>query len=420
MSALWLYRLLTQVGAPLIDGLLKRRLAQGKEDENRLPERRGLSEIARPEGTLIWIHAASVGESQSSLALIAALLKGRPHIHILQTTGTLTSAKLMSERLPSQCFHQFAPLDRMPWVCRFLDHWRPDMALWMESELWPNLVEETARRNIPAVLINARMSMRTFRRWKIFKGTARNLLGKFSLCLAQTEEQAECLRALGAPCVKYLGNLKFSAAPLPCDPSELERLQAAVGGRPVWLASSTHPGEEDLAATVHIGLKRTMPDLLTIIVPRHPSRGQEIAEDLRTRGLRVTRRSDGSLPDGEIYIADTLGELGLFYRLSGIAYIGGSMGSHGGHNPLEAAQLDCAIVYGPDMGNFKSVARDLAHAGGAIQIDSGQGLEASIASLLNDPARRECLALAAGRVASENADTVVRVHDEVSRLLNGG
>lgn len=420
MSPLWLYRFFTDAGGPLVEALLRRRLAQGKEDAARIAERRGIASRTRPEGKLIWLHAASVGESQSSLALIAKLLESEPNSHVLQTTGTLTSARLMQERLPEGSFHQFAPVDRRPWVRQFLEHWQPDLAIWMESELWPNLVQETARRQIPSVLVNARMSQRSFGRWKQFSGTAKQLLGTFSLCLAQTEEQADYLRRLGAGPVKYLGNLKFSAAALPADPAALSELEGKVDGRPVWLASSTHPGEEALAADVHKILSATWPDLLTVIVPRHPARGPDVAKIVKDKGLSVSLRSAGGDLSSEVYVADTLGELGLFYRLSKIAFIGGSMASHGGHNPLEAAQLDCAVVLGPDMGNFATVARELLDAGGARQTADRQQVAEAVTRLLHDRTGRDEQAVAAARVASENADAVVRIHAEIADLMNGG
>ncbi len=418
MSPLWLYRTMTSVGAPFIEALLRRRLSDGKEDPDRLSERKGVASVPRPNGKLIWLHAASVGESQSSLALIAKLLAERPDLHVLQTTGTLTSARLMQDRLPERSFHQFAPIDRLPWVRRFLDHWQPDMALWMESELWPNLVLEARHRNIPSVLVNARMSNRSFRRWHRFSGTACKLLQSFSLCLTQTEEQASYLRQLGADPVMYLGNLKFSATPLPVESTALDTLAAAVAGRPVWLAASTHVGEEEIAATVHSRLTETWPDLLTVIVPRHPARGGQIAQELRARGFTVTQRSCDGNSLADIYIGDTLGELGLFYRLSKIAFIGGSMAHHGGHNPLEAAQLDCAVVLGPDMGNFATVARELLEAKGALQASTTDEIVESVSALLHNGTERDRMAGAAADVAIRNADAVERIHDEISRLMD--
>ena len=418
MSPVWLYRDITYAGAPFIKALLQRRLSAGKEDLDRFAERKGIASVPRPDGKLISLHAASVGESQSSLALIEKLLSEQPDLHVLQTTGTLTSARLMQDRLPERSFHQFAPIDRLPWVRRFLDHWQPDMALWMESELWPNLVLEARHRKIPSVLVNARMSNRSFRRWRQFSRTARHLLQSFSLSLAQTEEQASFLRQLGADPVMYLGNLKFSARPLPVEETAWNTLAAAVAGRPVWLAASTHPGEEEIAATVHARLTENWPNLLTIIVPRHPTRGGQIALDLRTRGFSVTQRSCDGNSLADIYIGDTLGELGLFYRLSKITFIGGSMAHHGGHNPLEAAQLDCAMVLGPDTGNFAAVTRELLEANGARQASTTDEIGDSVSALMHNGTERDLMAAAAADIAIRNADAVERIHDEISRLMD--
>jgi len=325
----------------------------------------------------------------------------------------------MLDRLPARSFHQFAPIDHLPWVKRFLDHWRPDFALWMESELWPNLVLETDRRNIPSVLVNARMSERSYRRWQRFPGSARRLLQAFSLSMTQTEEQTRYLKRLGADPVKYLGNLKFSAAPLPIDEIDLQKLAIEIAGRPIWLAASTHPGEEEVAVVVHKRLALEWPDILTLIVPRHPARGKEVAEQIRARGLSVSRRSLGEEVSGDIYLGDTLGELGLFYRLAEVAFIGGSMTGHGGHNPLEAAQLDCAIILGPDMENFATVTRKLIDANGAIQVTSAENIGNSVVSLLQDKIKRSRITTAAANVATENADAVERIHHEITHLLDG-
>ena len=419
MNALWAYRWLTIAGQPLIEGLIRRRLSQGKEDPARLLERRGIASFPRPSGELIWVHAASVGEAQSSLVLIEAILRERRGSHVLQTTGTLTSATLMNERLPDGSFHQFAPIDRQPWVERFLDHWQPDCALWMESELWPNLVIETNRRGIPSALVNARMSARTFCRWQRLSGSASQLLKSFSLCLAQTEEQGDNLRKLGAYPVQCLGNLKFSAAPLPADESELLNIREIVKNRPVWLAASTHPGEEEIVIEAHKILRKRHPRLLTVIAPRHPARSDEIADFLKSATIEFSRRSSGQEPHREIYLADTLGELGLLYRLSHLAFIGGSMGAHGGHNPIEAASLNCAIIHGPDMGNFKAVADELHNAGGAVVVDSSETMAEAVGRLLRDSSTMEHVTAAAGHVAAKNVGAVDRIYDALSSVMDG-
>jgi 3-deoxy-D-manno-octulosonic-acid transferase len=420
MSGLALYRGLTGIAAPIIGLYLRRRLAQGKEHPLRFSERHGIASQPRPNGPLLWLHAASIGEAQSALSLVRRILASDDHLNILLTTGTITSAELMEARLPIRSLHQFVPVDRLPWVRRFLDHWQPDLALWMESEFWPNLVIETQRRGVPAMLVNGRMSERSYTSWLRAPGVIRTMLCGFTLCFAQTESEAERLTALGARDVKYRGNLKYSAAPLPFDEDELANLRAALGDRPVWLAASTHPGEESLAADVHIGLRETLPGLLTIVVPRHPRRGAEVAQDFAERGLTTSRRSEVKeiRVEEDIHIADTLGDLGLYYRLSNVVFIGGSMGGHGGHNPLEAAQLDCAIIHGPDMANFSTVAEQLAAGYGAVHIFDAHTLSRAVHRLLTDNAERRRQISAAKEVARANSQVVDSIFDDLASHIS--
>lgn len=419
MVGLALYRGLTGLGTPLINFYMNRRLAVGKEDPVRISERRGIASRPRPEGPLAWVHAASVGEAQSALSLITKMLRARIDLHILVTTGTVTSAKLLAERLPPRAFHQFVPVDQYRWVRRFLDHWEPNLAIWIESEFWPNLIGEIAERNIPTVLVNGRMSRKSAANWRLLPGFIGDLVGEFRLCLTQTEDEAKRFRKLGADPVKCVGNLKFSAAALPVDEEELQRVGAQIGDRPHWLAASTHPGEEVLAVRAHEILRARYPDLLSIIVPRHPARGPQIAQEIADRGLRLSRRAVGEPigPADDIHLADTLGELGLFYRLSDIAFIGGTMGSHGGHNPLEPAQLGCAILRGPDMANFATVAQQLAAAGATTGIRDAASLADAVASFLDDADARRTAADAAAAVAQANASVVDSVIAELEPFL---
>jgi 3-deoxy-D-manno-octulosonic-acid transferase len=411
MSGMALYRGLTNVAEPLVRIYLGLRLRRGKEDPQRMPERWGMASAPRPSGPLVWLHVASVGEAQSALALISRLLEMRTDLNLLVTSGTVTSASLLRRRLPTRAIHQFVTVDLRHWVKRFLDHWRPDLALFVESELWPNLILETSARGCTLILVNGRVSERSFARWQRAPRMARALLGSFALCLGQTIRDVERLTVLGALKTEYLGNLKYSAKPLPSDEAALSALRAAVGDRPVWLAASTHPGEERMVADVHMKLRADHANLLTIIVPRHPDRGDEIEAMLEGLALNTCRRSQGGPPDAEceVYLADTLGELGLFYRLAEIAFIGGSTGSLGGHNPLEAAQLDCAILYGPDMANFRTVAGDLAAAQAAIQFADQRELCDSVGRLLAEPGKRQQLARAAQKVSARNADALERI-----------
>lgn len=405
-----LYRGATSLGGPLISLYLGHRRARGKEDAARFGERLGRAALPRPEGQLVWLHAASVGESLSMLPVIEALV-ARPGLNVLVTTGTLTSGRLMAERLPAGAFHQYVPVDRAAFVSRFLDHWRPGLALWAESEFWPNMIVETAARRIPLVLLNGRVSPRSYAGWRRFPGLIRALLGRFSLCLAQTEADAGRLRRLGAVDARTPGNLKFAAAPLPVDGAELARLTDLAAGRPLWLAASTHPGEEAIAAEVHGLLAPRFPGLLTVVAPRHPQRGPEIAAALRRAGRCVAVRSAGArpAPDTDIYLADTLGELGLFFRLCETVFIGKTLAGGGGQNPIEPARLGCALLHGPDMSNFAEIARRLALAEAAEEVAGADALAAAVARLLADDSLRRRRGDAARTFAETEAGVLARV-----------
>jgi len=402
------YRIVTGAGGPLIRAYLRRRMATGKEDPLRHGERLGVASLPRPAGPVVWFHAASIGESVSILALIRHLLEAAPSLAILVTTGTVTSAAVMTRRLPAGAVHQYVPVDRTAYVERFLDHWRPDLAIWIESELWPNLLWSIGRRGIPAALVNARMSDHSFANWRRVPGFVAPLLARFRVCLAQTDDDAARLRQLGAAGVVCVGNLKFSADPLPADAQVLATLGQAIGSRPVWLLASSHPGEDEIALAVHRRLSAALPDLLTVIAPRHPHRGGAIAELAAAAGLTVGRRSKQSLPGAgdAIHVADTVGEMGIWYRLVPVVCIGGSLVRHGGQNPIEPAQLGCAILFGPHMHNFVAIADELAAAGGCWPVANEDGLAEGVRALLGDPERQRWLASAA-RVVTERHRQVV-------------
>jgi 3-deoxy-D-manno-octulosonic-acid transferase len=406
----FVYRALTWLLPPLALLYLRRRQRRGKEVGPRLHERRGVASAARPPGPLLWVHAASVGEATAMLRLIERLLATRPGLEILVTTGTVASAELLEKRLPQRARHQFVPLDLSPWVRRFLDQWRPDMALWVESELWPNLVLTTHSRGIPMMLVNARLSARSYRRWRRWPWLIRPMLGAFALCLAQDPDQRERLRRLGAREVTTVGDLKAAGAPLPVDQLQLRRLRGQIGLRPLWLAASTHDGEEAVAAAVHSRLAESHPGLLTIIAPRHPVRGDTIADMLATGGWRVARRSRGEPIDAgtNIYLADTIGELGLFYNLAGIAFVGGSMTPKGGHNPFEAATLGCAVLHGPDMSNCTGMAAALATAGASETVTGPDDLARAVSTLLTDH-RLRADRIAAGATAAAAGQSVLDI-----------
>lgn len=420
MAALALYRGVTSAGWPFIRLMLKRRLARGKEDPVRFTERLGVASRQRPEGKLIWLHGASVGEALSMLSLIQKLMEKAPGLRFLVTTGTVTSAKLLAERLPDTVIHQYVPVDRLSWVRRFLDHWRPDGVLWIESEFWPNLVTEIVRRDIPIALVNGRMSARSYKGWQRARGLVGNLLAGFHPVLAQDQRIADRLKGLGAKDVKVTGTLKYAADPLPHDPEALRVLREEIGGRPCWIAASTHNDEEVSAVAAHRLAVKVTPGLLTIIVPRHPSRGEQLVGEMRRGGLSVAQRSQGEkiTDETQIYLVDTIGELGLIYRLTDLVFVGGSLVPKGCQNLLEPALLGCAILHGPDTSNFEVMARDLQAAGGAIEVADRAALSHQVAVLLADDGRRHDMAEGAGRMAVAKRGVVDTVVDALAPILD--
>ncbi|UPK34798.1 3-deoxy-D-manno-octulosonic acid transferase [Bradyrhizobium sp. 186] len=384
-----MYQRLASGLVPLAPALIKRRLKQGKEDPARVGERRGLSQDVRPHGPLVWIHGASVGEVLAAAALIERLRD--LNLRILLTSGTVTSAAMVAKRFPPDVIHQYVPYDSPRYVARFLDHWKPSLALFIESDLWPNLILAGATRRVPMVLINGRMSPRSFPRWRRMYGTISALLSRFDICLAQSKTDAERFSALGGRDVVATGNLKLDVPAPPADPAKLERLMAMTRGRPIIVAASTHPGEEEMLVAAHRSLTGFFPQLLTVIVPRHPNRGSSIGGLITASGLKPALRSREELPGAatDVYVADTMGELGLFYRLSPIVFMGGSLIRHGGQNPIEAIKLGAAIIHGPHVFNFADVFEALDQAGGARQAETQEALIKQLGQLLADPTVRD-------------------------------
>ena len=403
------YAALMQLAEPVLKRHLRRRAARGKELPERLTERYGIASRSRPRGKVVWFHAASVGESVALLSLIKGVLLRYRDVTALVTTGTLTSARVLESRLPPGAIHQFMPLDRPGWIEPFLDHWKPDLVIWTESEIWPNFLTALKARGIPAAMVNGRMSVRSARRWRLLKPMFRRLLSSFAVRLAQSEADAARLSAFGAP-VGYVGNLKLAIEPLPVDDAAVMSLWKAVAGRPFWLAASTHAGEEAIVMAVHKVLAESRPNLLTIIVPRHPDRGADVARLAEQSALCVDRRSQGALPDQQtaIYVADTLGELGIFYALTPIAFIGGSF-TVGVHNPIEAVQQRAAIVCGPDIRNNGGLIGILEQAHGVVRVRDARSLAEIVGEWLSEPERARAVARAATGVLEADAKVVGRV-----------
>jgi len=415
------YRTLTSLARPLAPLVLELRERRGKEEPARRMERLGRPSAPRPAGQLAWFHAASVGETLSILPLMSALAERRNSLSFLLTTGTVTSAKLAAQRLGPRALHQYAPLDVPEYVSCFLDHWRPDLAIFAESEIWPNLILKSSERGIPLALVNARMTKRSYRRWQRNGGFARPLFSRFSLVLAQNETLARRFKSLGAAGAVASGNLKIDTPPPPVDAAELERLQPALDGRPLLIAACTHEGEDGIVADAHRQLRQSLPELCTIIAPRHPERGAAIAELLESQGLTVARRALGALPSRacDAYIADTIGELGMLYKLAPVAFIGGSLVDRGGHNPIEAVRQDAAVITGPHWHNFSDTYRALISHRAAIVVRSAPELANAAARLLADEAELRRMRARADSALSGLSGALPRTVEALLHYLPG-
>lgn len=398
-TVLMLYRCAGAAAYPLMGSYVAWRVAKGKEDRGRSRERYGITERERPQGPLIWVHAASVGETIAVVPLVESIL--RYGVNIVLTTGTVTSAKVAEERLGDRIIHQYVPLDLKPAVSRFLDHWRPDLAIIAESEIWPMTILELGARRVPQVLVNGRLSDRSFASWKKRSNIAEALFENLAHVVAQSEVDGERFRALGARPVTVSGNLKVDTPPPPVNAGELALLSRQIDGRPTWAAISTHDGEEVIAAEVHKTLASRHPGLLTIVVPRHPNRAEELIEAFAGMGLTVARRSldDQITPDVDILLGDTIGEMGLYLRLTEIAFVGRSLTSEGGQNPLEPAMLETAVLAGRNVQNFRDSYQRLLDAGAAKLVRDRPMLAGAVNFLLsNESARRDMMAAGAATV----------------------
>jgi len=400
------YRGLGGIVRPFIPPYLSWRAAKGKEELRRYGERLGHASVRRPEGALIWLHAASVGETMALVPLCERILAA--HINIVMTTGTVASARLVRERFGERLAHQYVPLDIGAAVRRFLDYWQPDLALVCESEIWPMRIAELARRRIPQILLNARLSDRSFQAWKRRKFFAREVFSRFTEVICQSDEDAERYRLLGAPRVAVSGNLKADVM-LPADNAGLERYRRAIGSRPRWAAISTHAGEEVMAARVHRILRKRYPDLLTIIVPRHPERVAAIISELQSYNYQFVRKSLGELPGAQtdILLGDTIGDMGLYLRLTEIAFVGKSLAGEGGHNPLEPALAGAAILTGPNIDNFRETYQEFMKNDAARFVDDSTMLAGCVHHLLEHPEMRKKM-IASGRRTAQSLSGALR------------
>lgn len=402
------YRVAGSAAYPFVGGYIAWRASKGKEERSRRGERYGKSGVPRPIGPLIWVHAASVGESLAVAPLIERLLE--LGIKVVLTTGTVTSANVVKERFRGKVLHQYVPLDLKPAVSRFLDHWKPDLAIVAESEIWPVTILELARRRVPQLLVNGRLSDRSFAAWTKRRHVAEALFEQFAHVVAQSEQDGERYTALGARPVTVSGNLKVDARMPQVDEKVLARVAAEIGQRPVWAAVSTHDGEEAIAAEVHLLLKKRYPGLLTVVVPRHPERAEAIAKMMAAKGLKVTRRTSGAkiAPDADIFLGDTIGEMGLYLRLTEIAFVGRSLAVNGGQNPLEPAMLGTVVLAGRNVQNFREAYSRLIDAGGARIVADLPGLAKAVNHLLKNSEVRHQMMAAGVEAVGEMRGTLDR------------
>jgi 3-deoxy-D-manno-octulosonic-acid transferase len=414
-AGLFAYRLATGLVSPAARIFLNQRIARGKEDKARIRERLGFGSVPRPEGKLVWVHGASVGECVSALPLIEKLIQDGTNV--LVTSGTVASAKVMAKQLPAAAIHQFVPIDTPRATARFLAHWKPDVGLFVDSDMWPNLLLNAKARGVKLAMINARMSPKSFENWRHAPKTAKSLLSCFDACLAQDEVIATRFRKLGAENVQIAGNLKADAPVLEADRTKLDALREAVGGRPVLLAAQTHPGEDETILPAHDMLRQRFPDLLTILVPRHIERGREI--EMLCGARRCSRRATGALPakEDEVYIADTMGELGLFYRVASFAFVGGTLVPMGGHNPLEPAKLGCGVLAGPHIFNSATAFAAIFAGQGLGPVTASTDIAAVTARLLSMPDEAKALGQAAKDSAASLGGAVTKTISVIEELL---
>lgn len=419
--ALILYRFLTRMLEPLAPRLLDGRAKKGKEDPVRVDERLGLTRVPRPDGEVVWLHGVSVGETLSLLPVVEKLRATRPDLNILVTSGTLTSAALLARRLPAGVIHQFAPVDAPGAVDAFLTHWKPVVGVFVESELWPNLILESHRRDVKLVLASARITEKTVAGWRRFPGAARQVLSAFDVILPQDGVSADRLQSLGAQIDGHV-NLKLAGEAPPHDGAAFTKLSAAIGDRPVVVAASTHDGEE---IAIVRALDKMADRLCLILIPRHPERSAAIAAALTRDGYRFALRSQGRQPDNDtdLYVADTLGEMGLFLRLADVVVMGGSFSAAlekppvGGHNPLEPARLGKPAVTGPDMTNWAAITEALVEAGGLQIVAAPWDLPGALVPLLADEKAAKAMGDRGRRAAAEAGSGLDRLMDSLQPLL---
>ena len=419
---LHLYRAVVRTAAPLAYRKVADKLRAQGVTEDRIGETRGHATLPRPDGDIIWFHAASVGESLSVLTLITRLSDRHPRLQFLMTSGTATSADLIARRMPPNTRHQFAPLDIPAAIAAFYDHWMPRAGIFVESELWPNILLDGRARGMRLALLNARMSEKSVRGWQKWPKTAATVMNCFDTLIAQNPQNAENLARMGAPRdrVRTGTNLKAMSAPLPVDADALAALRTALGDRPVWVASSTHAGEEDTVLAAHRTILAAHPDACLVLIPRHPERGTEVAKLIAEAGLTSARRSAGDPPDAntQVYLADTLGETGTFYTLCPIVFVAGSLLPIGGHNPFEPAQTGAAVLTGPHRANFAETYEALLGTGAATEVADASDLARVLLNLFGNPAQLDRQRTAARQFANRQGSALDQIINQLETALD--
>lgn len=411
-----LYALLMRGLSLFLPLWLRRRARAGKEDATRLSERYGRTERKRPKGELIWMHGASVGETTMMLPLINRLLE-TPGRSVLVTSGTVTSAELMAKKLPKRAFHQYAPFDAPQYVTRFLSHWQPDLAVWAESEIWPSLVLQTRAAGIPMALINGRMGAHSLKGWAKREAFAKQVFGSFDCILPADEKTAKGLSPFVNTPLTSVGNLKYDAPTLTFDESERAALKAAIGTRPVWVAASVHAEEIE----VFIEAQKEMGDALLVLVPRHPGDAASRMLLGAHPSLNFAQRSKGQMPEAEIdiYLCDTLGEMGLAYALGDLAVVGGSFSEElMGHNPLEPVRLSVPTLTGPHYSSFEEVYAPYIQADAIKVVEDGGRLSQIVKTMLSDKKILRDMTDQASAIAADMSGSLEITHTALEALLS--
>ncbi len=407
-----IYQIISILLLPLIILYIFFRVFRKKEDKARFKERFAFSDNKINNEEVIWINAVSVGEMNSALILVDEILQQNKKCKILFTTTTLTSADILAQKIKNydnRVVHHFLPVDSYIIVNKFLNKWRPKSAIFIESEIWPNFLYLCHKKNIPAYFINARMSIKSGKRWKIAKKIGLDIFFYFEKITAQSQEDRSNLMQITKKEVLFFGNLKSQAKILEYNEKQLQKLKDLTKDRKIFLAASTHKSEEEKIINVHNALKNEYSNLLTIIIARHPKRADEIIEIIGDLSFCQRSKKEEISAKNEIYLVDSLGELGIFYKLCDFAFIGGSLVNVGGHNPFEAINLECVVLSGKNVSNFKQIYQELSKNEGCILIEDEKQLMQEVKSLFKDKNRLKKL--------SENAKSIIKENSNIAKKI---